>query len=97
MRARVVLGQIRADKTDEATGIYRDNIVPVAKEQEGFKGVYLLTDPTSGKFVSVTLWETEADMSAGESSGYYQQQLGKVAALFAGPPTMEHYEVSVQA
>ena len=96
MNARIVLGQTMIDKKDEAIDIYRDSLVPAAKEQNGFKNVMLLTDSETGKFISITLWETETDMAAGEASGYYQEQIAKFGALFASPPTMEHYEVSVQ-
>jgi heme-degrading monooxygenase HmoA len=70
--------------------------MPVSKQQQGFKGAFLLTDPNTGKGVSITFWETEADMRAGEASGYYQEQIAKFAQVFAGPPTREGYEVSVQ-
>ena len=49
-----------------------------------------MTDASSGKALSITVWESEADMVAGESSGYYQEQIGKFSGLFAGTPTMEH-------
>jgi heme-degrading monooxygenase HmoA len=96
MNARIVLGQIQVDKKDEAFGVYKESVVSAAKEQNGYKNVLLLTDSETGKFISVTLWETEAAMTAGEASGYYQEQLGKLGAFFTGPPTMEHYEVSIQ-
>ena len=35
MNARIVLGQIQVDKRDEAIGVYRNNIVSAAKEQNG--------------------------------------------------------------
>ncbi len=76
--------------------MYRDSVIPAAKQQQGFKGTFLLTDPNTGKGVSISLWETEADMRAGETSGYYQEQIAKFAQIFAGPPTREGYEVSVQ-
>jgi heme-degrading monooxygenase HmoA len=97
MNARVVTVQILPGKTDEAIRVYRDSVVPAAKQQKGFKGVYLLTDRSTGKGVSVTLWETEADMTTGEQSGYYQQQLAKFKDIFGAPPVREQYEVSVQA
>jgi heme-degrading monooxygenase HmoA len=97
MHARVVTGQSQPNKQDEETNVYRDNIVPAAREQKGFKGAFLLTNPNTNKFISITLWETEADMMAGEASGYLKEQLDKAAATFAGPPTTEHFEVSVQA
>jgi len=87
---------VQPGKTDQLISIYRDSIVPAAKEQEGFKGSFLLTERETGKGISIALWETEADMIAGEASGYLQEQVGKVAALLAAPPTREHFEVSVQ-
>jgi heme-degrading monooxygenase HmoA len=97
MNARVTIVQILPGKMDEAVGIYRDSVVPAAKEQKGCKGLYLLTDRNTGKGISITLWETAADMTVGENSGYYQQQLGKFKDVFGAPPAREAYEVSVQA
>jgi heme-degrading monooxygenase HmoA len=96
MHARVVTVQSQPGKTEETVRIYRDSVMPVAGQQQGFKGALLLTDPHTGKGISITLWETEADMIAGETSGYYQEQIAKFAQVFAGPPTREGYEVSVQ-
>ena len=94
MHARVVLGKVQLNRQEEAIKIYKENIVPAAKEQKGFKSMNLLTDPDSNKFISISFWETESDMIAGESSGYLQEQLGKIAALFVGPPTIQNYVVS---
>ena len=97
MYARVTIVQFLPGKTDEAIALYRDSVVPAAKQQKGFKGLYLLTDRKMGKGISIAFWETEADMLAGESSGYYQQQLAKFKDHFGAPPVREAYEVSVQA
>jgi hypothetical protein len=35
-------------------------------------------------------------MVAGETSGYYKEQVRKFGTVFAAPPNREHYEVSVQ-
>ena len=96
MHARVISGQIQADKMDEAVSTYENSVAPAAKEQQGNKGACLLTDSKTGKFISITLWETEADMTASEESGYLKEQIAKVAPSFTGPPTSEHFEVSVQ-
>ena len=97
MNARVTIVQIVPGKLDEAVGLYRDSVVPAAKQQKGCKGLYLLTDCNTGRGISITLWETEADMTAGENSGYYQQQLAKFKDVFSAPPVREAYEVSVLA
>jgi heme-degrading monooxygenase HmoA len=99
MYARVTFVQIVPGKLDEAVERYRDTVVPAAKQQKGCRGAYLLTltDRSAGKGISMTLWETEADMIAGENSGYYQGQLAKFKDVFGAPPVREAYEVSVQA
>jgi hypothetical protein len=50
-----------------------------------------------GKGISITFWEAEADLTEGESSGFYQQQVAKFKDLLGAPPVREIYEVSVQA
>ena len=95
MQARVVLGTMQLDKNDQAVEIYKNSIVPAAKEQKGFRGANLFTNDQTGNFISITLWETEDDMDSGYSSGYLQEQLGKVAAFFVSPPKVEQYTVSV--
>ncbi|MBI5029917.1 MAG: antibiotic biosynthesis monooxygenase [Chloroflexi bacterium] len=97
MYARLVIAQVKPDKMDDLIRIYRDSIVPAAKQQKGCKGAYLMTDPTTGKAFSEVIWETEADMKAGEASGYLNEQIAKVSATFVSPPITERYEISVQA
>ena len=94
MHARVVLGTVKRNKYDEAIKIYRESVKPAAKEQKGFIRMNLLTDPDTNKFISITIWETKNDMIAGESSGYLQKQINKIADLFLGPPIIQHYVIS---
>jgi len=96
MHARAVIVDIQPGKMDELITIYRDSIAPAAREQKGSKGAFLLTNPDTNKAISITMWETEEAMTAGEASGYYQEQVAKAAPTFAGKPAMEHYAVSVQ-
>jgi quinol monooxygenase YgiN len=95
MYARVVSGQYQPGKMDEGIQLFRDFLTPAAKEQ-GSKGLLGLVDRATGKAISITLWETEADLQASETSGYYQEQLAKFAPLFTGPPQREVYEVAAQ-
>jgi heme-degrading monooxygenase HmoA len=81
---------------DEGIQIYRDSVVPAAKQQQGFKGAFLLTDRRSNKAITITLWETEADMRAGEVSGYLREQLAKATSVLTVGPVLEGFEVSVQ-
>ena len=96
MFSRLVTLQLQAGKTEEAVRVYRDSVIPAAKKQHGFKGALLLTDASTGKVFSITEWETEADMKAGETSGYYQEQINKFGQILKGTPTREGLEVSLQ-
>jgi heme-degrading monooxygenase HmoA len=93
MFARVTIAAGLPGKADELLRIERDSIVPACKAQKGFKGLYLLNDPKTMKGMTITLWETEADMRAAEASGFYQQQVAKVKDTLAAPPVKEEYEV----
>lgn len=96
MFARVTFTQIKPDRFDEANQIFTDSVVPVAQTQKGFKSIYLLTDQATGKGITLTFWESEADALAGEKSGYYQEQISKFKDLLAAPPVREGYEVTGQ-
>lgn len=95
MHARVSIVKLRSGKVDEAIKHYQDSIVPAAKEQKGYRGTQLLVDESTGKAMSIALWDSEEAMKAGEASGYLQEQYGKVAELIESPPETERYEVKV--
>lgn len=96
MYARVTTVQVQPGKIDDGIQIFRDAVLPAAQQQPGFKGVLQLVDRSNNKSIGITLWETEDDMKAGEASGYYQQQIAKVAPLLAEQPVRETYEVSMR-
>ena len=93
MHARVITSQFKPGKTDEAVALWKDSVAPSLKQTKGFKGAYLVGDRKSGKGVAVTLWESEADATAMDTSGQYQKTLAKFGDMFAGTPTREIYEV----
>ena len=97
MHARVVTGQYQQGTLAEAARMYRDLYLPAAEQQQGFKGALFLTDPNTHNAMSISLWETEADMKASETNGFLQEQLANFAHMFAGPLAQESYEVSVHA
>jgi quinol monooxygenase YgiN len=87
------MGKIEPEKHDEAFGIFTDNIIPAAREEEGFRGANLFSNPQNGKFISTTIWKTEEDMIASGNNGYLKEQLDKVASLLSEPPVIEQYIV----
>ena len=96
MYARVAQVRIQPEQVDEAARIYRDEVVPALETQPGFKGALLLTQPESGRGISITLWDTEADRTAGEVGGFFQTQLAHFAGMFTETPVRDAYQVAIQ-
>ncbi|NJM40493.1 MAG: hypothetical protein HC853_06870 [Anaerolineae bacterium] len=93
MYARVFTAQIQTGKLDDVIRITHDSIIPAAKEQHGFKNLTLLIDRAANKAMIVSQWATEADRTASESNGFLREQLTKLGAFVAGPPTTERFEL----
>jgi heme-degrading monooxygenase HmoA len=93
MYARAITLPLQPGKTDQAIQIFRESIAPMFKQQKGFKDGYLVGDRGTGKAVSITLWETEADATALDTSGFYQQWTTMLAPCLAGSAAREQDEV----
>ena len=91
--SRVIMGKVEPARHEEAFAIFTDDIIPAAKEQQGFRGANLFTDPQTGKFISTTIWQSEEDMISSGKSGYLKEQLDKVADFLTDTPVIEHYIV----
>lgn len=96
MYARVITSQLQLGTTDEAVRIWQESATPLLKGRPGFKGAFLLGDRNTGRGVTITLWETEADATAMDTSGAYQQAIAHFAKLFTAPPAREQFEVLLQ-
>jgi heme-degrading monooxygenase HmoA len=95
MHARVVTSQLQPGKKDEWIAIARDSIVPALQQQKGFRGFVMLADIDSDKCIAYSMWETEADLKASETSGFYQEQVAKLRSVLAAPPIREIHERTV--
>jgi heme-degrading monooxygenase HmoA len=94
MYAKVVTFQIKPGKRDEVIRLFQDFVVPGASKRKGFKGGLLLTDPNTDKGTSIGLWETEGDILASETSGFYREWVTQLSVHFSAKPSREIYEVS---
>jgi heme-degrading monooxygenase HmoA len=96
MHARVMTYQIDPGKFEEAERIVQESVVANLKMQKGFRGAMILTDASRSRSMSITFWETEADLTASATSGFVRDQLAKVRDSLVAPPTREAYEVRIQ-
>ena len=96
MHARVVIMKMLPIDVAEAVRTYRDRVVAAGREQEGFRGVWMLTDPQTGEGLSISLWESAEYMLASEESDFHHRELGELEDFFISAPVRTHYEVSVK-
>lgn len=98
MHARLTSIQLQPGMTERLADMFNQAVLPASRQQDGFKGGLVLADPGTGKTVLISLWESESALENGEASGYYVEQVSKLAGvgLFAGPPTRETFEVKLQ-
>ncbi len=97
MFTRVIATRYEPGMRDEITRTFRESVLPEARQQKGFQGGLLLTNEATNKAIAASLWETEQDVQASETSGYLRRQLAKLAHMLSGEPAIETYPVSVFA
>jgi heme-degrading monooxygenase HmoA len=95
MYARVIFGKIRSQNETVVTSFYRTEVVPTTRQQHGFKGIIQMVNPATGETLSISLWETEADMKATENTDYDKKQFAKLASFDATGPRRAAYKVNV--
>jgi heme-degrading monooxygenase HmoA len=95
MFARVISAQTAPEGVDSAIRIAQEQL-PGARKQPGFSGFYLLADRTSGKLLTISLWQSHAGLHRVESRA--AQTRGHAAAeMEVTTPGVDIYEVAVQA
>ncbi len=96
MYARVIQFPLKAESIAEAVEYFRESVGPALKELDGFKNSRMLTNSSTNNGLMVTIWESEAHRQAAETSGFLREVLKQMGTYFAGPPTIDYYEVNVQ-
>ena len=94
MFARMAMYEIPADRIDDATENFQQAIEEI-RAMTGLARAYLLVSTDSGRVVTMTLWESRADM---EASRVKASRLRSEAAGALGGSVVnaDEYEVAVQ-
>lgn len=96
MFARMTFSQVSPDKVDEALSVMEGEVLPLMQQQKGFKYYCAFYDRSSGKAITVTVWETEGDREASDQqSDYYTEAIAKVVPLFLALPVVENFEADI--
>jgi heme-degrading monooxygenase HmoA len=96
MYARIITANVKPEKLNDFPAAFSELALPDASQEPGFKGMYMLKDPTQNRIIGVVLWETEADAIA-SIEGFQQRRMPKLMPYLAGVPTAETMEVVLRA
>jgi heme-degrading monooxygenase HmoA len=79
-----------ATDIDAGMRYLQDTVVPLLRGQKGFRGVTASADRSGGVLGVLSLWETEADRDASESTLVKAREEGQ--RVIGGQITVEHFE-----
>jgi heme-degrading monooxygenase HmoA len=97
MAARVTTVRGSPAEIAASIGYVFEQALPRLLGMRGFKGLDCLLDRGAGKALSIALWASEADLHASEPSVAPMRTKGAQIGGAAHPPTVEIYEVIIQA
>ena len=97
MYASVTMAQVNLDRVDDIAPLYQ-RFLPTLQSAQGWQGIYVVVDRSTGKGHVVGLWETEADAQLFETSGVFQRLLAQYPpGILVGPPQRSVAEVVFHA
>lgn len=92
MRARIIIVDVPEAAFDAAEQAATHVLVPAAREESGYRGYIALLDRTTGRSMSVTLWEDDETEVASDAAARDRREQG-VKALGATVVAVEKYDV----
>jgi hypothetical protein len=93
MYARVTYVQAPEGKFEEGLNLWYENVLPVTKSREGFRGVLSLTNPKDGNAIALTLWDMQESMMASTEAEYHKQAIARFGEFFENAHEPENYEL----
>jgi len=94
MFARVSTFQGSPDRLDESTRSALDEVLPAARQVDGFVGLLSLIDRATGRAIAITLWRDAQAMQASEAWADRVRAEGAVA-VGESIVSVERYEVAI--
>src|SRR5579859_5377021 len=79
-----------ATDIDAGLRYLQDTVAPLLAEQRGFRGATASADRSGGALGVLSLWETEADRDASESTLVKAREEGR--RVIGGEVSVEHFE-----
>jgi hypothetical protein len=93
MFCRVTHVQAPEGKVREGLELWYENILPITKAREGFRGAISMVDVESGKALSITFWEGEEDLLASTEAEYHKQAVARFSEFFEEAHEPENFRM----
>lgn len=92
-RTTTIVGQ--PDAIDDAVRQVESEVLPLLKQQAGFKGFTLHVNRSTGRAVGTSYWESQEAMEASEEAVRGPREEAARRGGASGGPAVEHYEVAI--
>ena len=79
-----------ASDIDGGLAVLRDQVLPLMRQQTGFRGLSASGDRAAGVVTVLSVWDSEADLEASESAA--DKARGDAVRIMGGEVSVERYE-----
>lgn len=95
MHARVTTIHMDPARVDEAVSQLEEQDLPMFKQLDGFRGLTLYVDRSSGKAVGTSYWDSAEQMSASEDEVKEARERAAGTGGSSAEPEVERFEVAL--
>ena len=92
MFARNVSIHLKSNMLSDYTQTFEKNVLPLLRQQKGFRDEITLSNPGSVDVIAVSLWDTRANAEA-YNTNTYPQVLKSMERLIEGTPKVQTSDV----
>jgi len=98
MYVRMTFFKLRPGKMPELRELYNKEVISAHKNHKGIRFVHLLESlDNKDEGISLTAWDTRADLEAYEKSGNYEKLVAKFRDMYVVEPVLQSYEVTASS
>ena len=98
MYVRMTFFKLKTGKMGELRELYNKEVVSAHKGHKGIRFVHLLESlDNENEGISITAWDTRADVEAYEKSGEYEKLVTRFKNMYAEEPLLKSYEVTASS
>jgi len=91
MFARNVSIHLKSNMFNDYTRTFEKNVLPLLRQQKGFRDEITLSNPGSVDVIAISLWDTRANAEAYDTNAY-PEVLRTLARMIDGTPQVQTFE-----